>query len=68
MRRPKSAIFMSVPFNYGTKEEAIKLKNRIKECFTNGDDVAVKKGAKSYFDSGPSLLNSTACTYTTVQA
>lgn len=70
MKRPRSAVYMSIPYNFSTKEEALEAKKKLKETLneTAPEDfftTTSESSHHSYKDSGPSIFNCVKKSYST---
>lgn len=67
MKRPKSAVIMSMPYNFSSKEDAIAAKRKAIDLFNESTDdflattkrstiETLRSTVQSYCDTGPSLF------------
>ena len=75
MKRPKSAVIMSMPYSYSSKEEAIAAKKKAFDLFNDStQDFTTKRSytndtfrsAPSYCDMGPSFFYSVQNKYQSI--
>lgn len=77
LKRPKSAVLLSLPYNFQNKQEAVDIKLKVKKSLLTFEteqslDMDLyqqdrKMSCRSYIDNGPSLLNNSTHHYTLIE-
>ena len=77
LKRPKSAVLLSLPYNFQNKQEAVDIKQKVKKSlltFETDESLDMdwyqenrKMSCRSYIDNGPSLLNTSTNHYTVIE-
>jgi len=57
MNIPSKSIFISLPFNFASKDDALLIKKNVKKCFAKHTFLFEPESTiKNYIDQGPSFL------------